>query len=30
VEQLVVWLQQQWPGLSIWASKREHDPVTWV
>jgi dinuclear metal center YbgI/SA1388 family protein len=30
VEQLVVWLQQQWPGLGIWASKREHDPVTWV
>jgi putative NIF3 family GTP cyclohydrolase 1 type 2 len=27
VEELAVHLQQQWPALQVWASRREQDPV---
>jgi dinuclear metal center YbgI/SA1388 family protein len=30
VEALASRLQQQWPDLTVWASQRERDPVTWV
>jgi dinuclear metal center YbgI/SA1388 family protein len=30
VEELAARLQMQWPGLQIWASQREHDPVLWI
>jgi dinuclear metal center YbgI/SA1388 family protein len=30
VEALALRLQQQWPDLEIWASRREQDPVQWI
>jgi dinuclear metal center YbgI/SA1388 family protein len=30
VEELAARLQQQWPAIPVWASRREHDPVTWL
>jgi dinuclear metal center YbgI/SA1388 family protein len=30
VEELAVRLQRQWPGLEVWASRREQDPVLWM
>jgi dinuclear metal center YbgI/SA1388 family protein len=30
VEELARRLQQQWPDLRVWASRRERDPVTWL
>jgi dinuclear metal center YbgI/SA1388 family protein len=30
VEELAVCLQKQWPGLDVWASRRERDPVQWL
>ena len=30
VEDLAERLQQQWPDLDIWASRREQDPVQWL
>ena len=30
IEELATLLQQRWPGLAIWASRRETDPVSWV
>jgi len=28
VEELATLLQRQWPDLTVWASRREQDPVT--
>jgi dinuclear metal center YbgI/SA1388 family protein len=30
VEELAVHLQERWPDLQVWASRRERDPVAWV
>jgi dinuclear metal center YbgI/SA1388 family protein len=30
VEELAQRIQQQWPDLQAWASRREHDPVSWA
>ncbi len=30
VEELAARLQQQWPELEVWASRRERDPVQWI
>jgi dinuclear metal center YbgI/SA1388 family protein len=30
VEELAGRLQERWPELHVWASRREHDPVNWV
>jgi putative NIF3 family GTP cyclohydrolase 1 type 2 len=30
VEELAAQLQRLWPELSVWASKNEHDPASWV
>lgn len=30
VDELAVRLQQQWPDLKVWASRRERDPVDWA
>ncbi len=30
VEQLADKLELEWPDLKVWASKEEHDPVTWT
>jgi dinuclear metal center YbgI/SA1388 family protein len=30
VEELAARLQQRWPALQVWASRREGDPVQWV
>jgi dinuclear metal center YbgI/SA1388 family protein len=30
VEELAARLREQWPGLEVWASRRERDPITWV
>ena len=30
VEVLAERLQQQWPDVTVWASRCERDPVTWV
>ena len=30
VEELAARLQERWPELRVWASRRERDPVTWI
>jgi dinuclear metal center YbgI/SA1388 family protein len=30
VEELARRMQEQWPDLGVWASRREGDPVTWI
>jgi dinuclear metal center YbgI/SA1388 family protein len=30
VEELAARLQEQWPDIEVWASRRERDPVQWV
>jgi dinuclear metal center YbgI/SA1388 family protein len=30
IEELAVRLQEKWPALQVWASRREHDPVHWI
>ncbi|HZT81185.1 MAG TPA: Nif3-like dinuclear metal center hexameric protein [Gemmataceae bacterium] len=30
IEELAARLKQEWPGLEVWPSRREHDPVRWV
>src|SRR5262249_6690534 len=30
IEELAARLQEQWPELQVWASRRERDPVHWV
>jgi putative NIF3 family GTP cyclohydrolase 1 type 2 len=30
MEELAERLRQTWPGLEVWASRRESDPVHWI